>query len=62
MLQRPNASIKNNHVLLEQCFHSALSRDEDLKHPCNLEISYTEKDTSRRILFNLTGKIPVRYC
>ena len=56
------ASIKNNHVLLEQWFHSALSGDEDLKHPCNLEISYTGKDTFRRILFNFTGETPIRYC
>ena len=26
------ASIKNNHVLVEQSFHGALSGDEDLKH------------------------------
>ena len=26
------ASIKNNHVLVEQSFHSELSGDEDLKH------------------------------
>lgn len=26
------ASIKNNHALVEQSFHSELSEDEDLKH------------------------------
>ena len=26
------ASIKNNHILVEQSFHSELSGDEDLKH------------------------------
>ena len=36
-------SLKNNHVLVEQCFHNALSGDEDLKHLCNLEVFLLEK-------------------
>ena len=29
---------------------------------CNLEISPIGKDTSRRTLFNLAGKAPIKYC
>ena len=29
---------------------------------CNLEILYTGKDMTRRILFNLTTKTVIKYC
>ena len=57
------ASIKNNHVLVEQSFHSVLVGDDDLKHHLATWILHLlEKNTSRRTLFNLTGKAPIRYC
>ena len=55
--------VKNNHVLIEQSFHSALQTDKDLKHhilqPRDFSIG---KDTSRWTFFKLTGKAPNRYC
>ena len=57
------ASIKNNHALVKQSFHSALFGDEDLKHhTLHLEILSIGKDISRRTLFKLAGEASIGYC
>ena len=57
------ASIKNNYVLVEQFFTMRPWEKKTLSiAPCNLEILSTVEDTSRRVLFNLIGKAPIRHC
>ena len=49
-------------ILVEQSFHRALLGDEYPKHHTLQPGDFiTGKDTSRKTLFNFTGKDPIRY-
>lgn len=55
-------SIENNHALVEQSFHGALSGDEDIKHHTfSLEILSIGKDIAKKTLFNLAENVPTGY-
>ena len=56
------APTKNNHVLVGQSFHNVNSEDEAFKnHTLQPGDFICWKSTSKRTLFNLTGKAPVKY-
>lgn len=57
------ASIKINYILVEQSFFTVCSREmKNLSNTFVIEILFTGKSTSRKILFNLTEKASIRYC
>lgn len=56
------ASIKINHVLVEQSFHSMFQGDEDLgQHTLQPGDFIYGKDNPRKTLFNLTRKAPISH-